>query len=171
MIEQQIRVTYKGEDHELIPISTDRFVWHLSYKSHRKGIQTTGLEPKHGLTFANNKCKEVNHMWHWGLEWWYVGRTESENDVIFNQMCSAIDFWRIDTIKSKSKWYLDPNLNPMAPCAGENPGHRYVCTLQHIPLEAIMLYKFDLGTYRRIKYGKNKKWTNRPEGQLPLLKV
>jgi hypothetical protein len=166
MIEQQTCVTYKGEAYELTPILTDRFVWHLSIKKYRKGIQTTGLEPKKGLAFANSQCEEIDNMWHWELDYRYVGLTDLKDDVILNKICSAIDFWRIDTEIFEGNWYYDPIMKGWG-----DFDYRYVCTPQHIPLEAITLYKFDLGTYRRIKYGKNKKWTNRPEGQLPLLKV
>lgn len=171
MDQKSITVNYKGESHTLTPVVTDRFVWHLSGSYHRESIQAKGFEPKNGLTFANNQCKEIDEMWHWELESRYCGLTESRDDIIFNKICSRIDFWRIDTVKSRSTWYLDPNLNPYYLFTGENVGHRYVCTENNIPLECIELYRFDLNTYRRIKYGKNKKWTNRPEGQLPLLKV
>ncbi len=164
---------YNGELMTLEIASPDRFVWHLTgaFSKRRKGILTYGLLPVGGLVFANTYCFALNEMWHWEFEWRYCGRTELQDDLALAQICRSIDFWRIDTQKVKAKWYKDPNLNPYYLFNGQNIGHRYICTPQNIPTNAIELYKFDLKKYRKIKYGKTSRDSNGNFKGLPLVRV
>ena len=166
---------YNGELLTLEIASPDRFVWHLTLgmESRRENILTNGLLPLHGMVFANTNCYAVEEMWYWSFDYLYDVslRTELQLDLQCYKVCRSIDFWRIDTQKSEAKWYKDPNLNPYFLYNGQNVGHRYICTPQKIPTNALELYKFDLKEYRKLKYGKASQDSSGSLKNLPLVRV
>lgn len=67
---RNLKKMYRGEIYSLKEVSTDRYVWHLTWQKNRLHILSKGLLPVHGLLFANNQNHETQSMWHWDLEWY-----------------------------------------------------------------------------------------------------
>ena len=61
----------------------------------------------------------------------------------------AVDFWRIDTLKAKAKWRMDPYMHTWSTTIEEMWEERkqYVCTLDNIPSCALQLYGYEQSFY------------------------
>jgi len=161
---RNLKKMYKGEIYSLTEVSTERYVWHLTWQKNRLDILSKGLLPVHGLLFANNQNDETQSMWHWDLEWYYSpGRHALEHDreMIEKYEISPrlyLDFWRIDTRYAGATWYQDPAFEGYGYIDGKNNvvsiAHKYVCTPMAVPRSAIRLFTFDNREFDKVRVRK-----------------
>ena len=79
-----------------------RYVWHVSETSNRSSILSYGLRHDfsyHDAIFANNQSMNIRHFFPFCLD-----SDFAERDL------RDYDFWRIDTLKIKTNWFIDPNM-------------------------------------------------------------
>ena len=133
--------------------NTGRYLYHLSYKRHRKSIAEFGLNvPKRGAVFAHNTnrltydwyyiCLDIHEWWFWDYynknrPYYFLGDRE-ELKYFVNKF---YDIWKIDNHIAKKQWNID-----QAGLKDSNPKQRdyYVRCDGSIPPDAIELCTLDL---------------------------
>ena len=128
------------------PIATNRYIWHVKYEHYASDllIAKNGLIcPANFAVFAHNNATSFDNLYPYFLDKWEMGRNWF---LIDGFQFTAYSFWRIDTLKANTQWYLDPNMTIDAEMLGFNPQH-YVCALNPIPSSALKLFKINLSHY------------------------
>ena len=135
------------------PITPQRFVWHVSYRSLEKGFLATPGDfsmrkkiRKEGLiyredwaVFAHNGLVKPEYIYPFCIDHFSFG--DSVNRVM--KTMTNYDFWRIDTFELKNEWYVDPLMNSdIEKRYPKMNKHWFICTRQNIPPSALKLFTF-----------------------------
>ncbi len=172
-----IEKAYKGRPYSLRRVVTERYIWHVTRRSHRQSILSIGLLPVHGLLFANNQNTATRYMWHWDLEFCESPGIEAlmhDGDMVEKYCLDArldLDFWRIDTKYAGVQWYQDPAMDGWRTVHGEDISHRYVCSPSAVAPSAIRLFTFDNREHDRVRVRELNGVTHCAYSSLPLRMV
>jgi hypothetical protein len=112
-------------------IIPQRYVWHVSETSNRSPILSHGLRhdfSHHDAIFANNQSMNIRHFFPFCLDLDF-----DERDL------RDYDYWRIDTLKIKTNWFIDPNMLRASEEINLNKEF-FVVTESSIPSEALDLF-------------------------------
>lgn len=112
------------ESKNLVPIETNRYVYHNSNPIFRDKISSIGLIPK---------GKSEAWLSNTNIQGKVIFATNSDNKKDWFDSTYDDDIYRIDTELLKNKWYPDPNFSCKS---GEC---KYIITFEPIPKSAIEL--------------------------------
>ena len=127
--------------HLLYKIHPARYVWHVTPKKNRESIARDGIicgMRREGGLWANNH-NIVSQFYPWAIDGPFGGEPNYEN----------YDFWRIDTLKARVEWKMDPYMHVWASehKAAWEERKRFICTLKNISRSAISLFAFERTFY------------------------
>jgi hypothetical protein len=115
-----------GKSNNLIPVETNRFVYHTSNPIFRDQIEEMGLIPK---------GKSESWLSNTPIEGEVIFATNSDDKKDWFNSTYDDDIYKIDTSKIDNIWYNDPNF-------GWEDNKTYIITFDKIPRSAIkLIYK------------------------------
>lgn len=128
------------------PVFHHRFLWHITnnLRSLNLLIAKQGINlPYNGAVYAHNELPSFEYMYPYFVDRhdWFMP-PDRQDGAQFDRY----SFWRIDTHKLLSSWYLDPGMFSDADYLGISK-HHFLCTPQAIPPQALRLYQFHLDNY------------------------
>ena len=115
-----------GKSNNLIPVKTNRFVYHTSNPIFRDQIEEMGLIPK---------GKSESWLSNTPIEGEVIFATNSDDKKDWFNSTYDDDIYQIDTSKIDNMWYNDPNFR-------WEDNKTYIITFDKIPRSAIkLIYK------------------------------
>jgi hypothetical protein len=161
------------------PVTTERFIYHVSHQYCRESIETNGLKANskpHTIGFENavfaHNYGEIDVEWYpltmdkYDWNCYYPenegGRYLDDTDAILRMFEKCYDVWRIDTHKLGRHWFSDEVGEREFEKSLFRPEHLYVVSFGDIPRDCIerarikvtfATTKFDWGvvSMRRLK--------------------
>ncbi|RAR73753.1 hypothetical protein CLV55_10372 [Flavobacterium aciduliphilum] len=168
-------------DLKLKPVKVEPFIWHLSPKRNREGILNRGLliDEDKKLIYANNFNCDLHSMWPIPIESMNIsfGLGFKSDESIKSSLIAAVapyfDFWRIDTKKLATEWFVDPFLRKeirvYSHC--KNNPKSYVCTFSPISNRYLQLFEYDPNLKEEVLIIEKEGVINTLGMKLPLKKV
>jgi len=158
------RIQVMSNENYKWPVTTEHYVYHISYQSYRESIEQNGLlansKPNsigyENAVFAHN-CGEIDVEWYpltmdkydWNCYYpneYYpeedcpneeILRVLDITDTILHRFEDYYDVWQIDTEKLGRQWYRDEVAESEFEKSLFRPEFLYVVTFGNIPLDCI----------------------------------
>jgi len=142
---------------ELAPIVPNRYIWHVTYPCcdgidnlRSFAIASEGLKVRYSrcgnAICAHNRLYSISKFYPFIID----GDSFTEKFGGFPAPSSSVlysDFWRIDTLAYKGKWYIDPNMKDDSSIYSDTHPVNYICTPEDVPARALKLYKLTMDVF------------------------